>query len=349
MPETTKILYDRTLALLLCAMLGLGACSTESAPAPEASAPSAASIDSTFSAVVGVFADIPADARTADVLGLRRQGSGVLIDNDGLILTIGYLIMEAAEIIVVGPEGNQIPAEPVAYDHATGFGLIRARKPLAAKPLKLGSSKLLSEGARVLAVSYSGRTPVVAAHVVSRRWFAGSWEYLLENAIFTTPPHHEFGGAALIDSNGELVGIGSLMVNDAIVRERPVIGNMFVPIDSLKPILADLIAGGRRKPPVPPWLGVYTDEARGRVYITRLTKGGPAEQAGLRKGDIIIGVGGKRVGTMIEFFRKIRIQGSAGARVQLDILPAAAQDLMIKKINVKSLDRYDWLHNESDQ
>lgn len=344
MPETMKKFPEPVLALLLCTLLGLGACASATPP-PAAAAPETppASFDSAFSAVVGVFATIPATARSADILGLRRQGSGVLIDDDGLILTIGYLIMEADEMIVVGPEGNQIPAQPVAFDHSTGLGLIRARRPLAATPLKLGSSELLNEGAKVLAVSYSGRAPVVAAQVVSRRWFAGNWEYLLEDAIFTTPPHHEFGGAALIDRNGELVGIGSLMVNDAIVQERPVIGNMFVPIDALKPILADLIATGRRKPPVPPWLGVYTDEARGRVFITRLTSGGPAEQAGLMKGDIIIGVGGKRVGTMIEFFRKVRIQGSAGAQVQLDILPAAATDLSIKKINVKSLDRHDWL------
>ncbi|NQU55591.1 MAG: serine protease [Rhodospirillales bacterium] len=323
----------------MSAILWLGACSTTVPPAPESTS---TPFDSSFSAVVAVYADIPADARSADILGAQRQGSGVLIDNDGLVLTIGYLILDADGIVVVGPEGAQIPADPVAYDHATGFGLIRARGPVGAKALKLGSSKNLNEGAPVLAVSFSGPSPIVAAQVVSRRSFAGYWEYLLENAIFTMPPHHEFGGAALINRQGELVGIGSLMVNDAIVQERPVIGNMFVPIDSLKPILADLIQYGRRKSPVPPWMGVYTDEARGRVYVTRVTEGGPAEQAGLKKGDIIIGVGGKRIGTMTEFFRKVRVQGNAGSQIRLDILPADSKELTINKISVKSLDRNDW-------
>jgi len=331
--------FNRGLALLLCVMLGLGACSSTTPSAPQQSE---TIFDSSFSAVVGVYADIPADARSADILGAQRQGSGVLIDNDGLILTIGYLIVEAESIFIVGPDGGQIPADAVAYDHATGFGLIRARKPVGARPLKLGSSKNLTEGAPVLAVSFSGRVPVVAAQVVSRRSFAGSWEYLLENAIFIIPPHHEFGGAALIDRHGELVGIGSLLVNDALVQDRPVIGNMFVPVESLKPILDDLIATGRRKSPVPPWLGVYTDEARGRVYITRVSEGGPAEQAGLKEGDIIIGVGGKRIGTMMEFFRKVRIQGTAGSQIRLDVLSTDSKNLTIKKINVKSLDRNDW-------
>ncbi|MBC8268856.1 MAG: serine protease [Rhodospirillaceae bacterium] len=340
MPETMKVLLDRTHALLLCAALFVSACSTATVPAPEITT---APFDSAFSAVVGVYANIPETARTADSLGVQRQGSGVLIDNDGLILTIGYLILEADEIAVVGPQGNQIEANLVAYDHTTGFGLIRAREPVGATALKMGSSKSLNDGTPVLAVSFGGPDAIVAAQVVSRRSFAGYWEYLLEKAIFTMPPHHEFGGAALIDRKGELVGIGSLLVNDAIVADHPVIGNMFVPIDDLKPIIADLVASGRRKPPVPPWLGLNTDEAQGRVFITRLSEGGPAEQAGLKRGDIIIGVGGRRIGTMLEFFRKVRIQGNAGSPIQLDILSAASTDLTIKKINIKSIDRYDWL------
>ncbi|MBL6931832.1 MAG: serine protease [Rhodospirillales bacterium] len=343
-------LSTQTLALVICSILILGGCSAAPAPAHQAAETSKASqeqataFDSTFSAVVGVFANVPEDARTAQILGTRRQGSGVLIDDDGLVLTIGYLIMEAEEIVISGPDGDQIQASFVAYDHATGFGLVRAMKPIRAAALELGDSKSLSEGEPVLAVSYQGRIPVIAASVVSRRPFAGYWEYLLDNAIFTLPPHHEYGGAALIDGSGKLVGIGSLIVNDAIIQERPVIGNMFVPVESLKPILADLISHGRRKPPVPPWLGVYTEEAEGRVFISRVTEGGPAQQAGLNAGDIIIGVGGKRIGTMIEFFQKVRNQGGAGTNIRLDIIPFDTRDLTINKVDIKSLDRFDWLH-----
>lgn len=301
------------------------------------------SVEKTFSAIVGVFANVPEGARTARTLGTRREGSGVLIDNDGLVLTIGYLIMEAESLMVVSTEGERIPADLVAYDHTSGFGLIRARHPLKAKALELGNSKTLRNGEPVLAVSYEGRNPVVAAKVVSRRAFAGYWEYLLENAIFTLPAHLEYGGAALIDQEGKLVGIGSLMVNDAIQEGHPIIGNMFVPVEDLKPILADLISTGRRKAPVPPWLGLYTDEAEGRVFVTQIAADGPAEQAGLKRGDIIIGVNGKRVGSMIDFYLKVRQQGPAGNPVQLDILPIGNNDLTIEKIIVDSVDRFDWL------
>lgn len=347
-----KIHHSLPVVMVLLAALSLVACVSSSSgakPTQVAEKPHTAeqaeqdAFDETFSAVVGVFAHIPDDARTAGILGTRRQGSGVLIDDDGLILTIGYLIMESNEIVVVGPEGNQIMADFVAYDHPTGFGLLRARKSINAKSLKLGTSKTLDEGQPVLAVSFDGRDPVIAATVVSRRPFAGYWEYLLDSAIFTLPPHHQYGGAALIDSEGKLVGIGSLIVNDAVVEARPVIGNMFVPIDTLKPILEDLIASGRRQAPVPPWLGVYTDEAEGRVYITGIATDGPAQEAGLKPGDIIIGVDGKRVSNMIDFFQKVRRQGDAGSSIRLDVLPIGAKDLTINRINVKSLDRSDWL------
>lgn len=356
MPEKTKAFIKNLHGLsimnaLLGVLLSVGACAATPQPrsgaeakvVEAAEAEQSAPFDSTFSAVVGVYAKIPEEARTAGSLGTRRQGSGVVIDDDGLVLTIGYLIMEADTIAIIEKGGNQIPADPVAYDHATGFGLVRARRPVNVQFLTLGDSAALAEGQPVLAVSHDGVNPVVAASVVSRRAFAGYWEYLLENAIFTMPPHHEYGGAALIDSEGKLVGIGSLMVNDAIVQERPVIGNMFVPVEGLKPILADLVKHGRRKPPVPPWMGVYTNEAEGRVFITRLAEGGPGEQAGLKAGDIIIGVGGKRVGSMVEFFRKVRKQGGAGSKIHLDILPTDSTDLTINQINVQSLDRFDWL------
>ena len=299
--------------------------------------------DPSLSSVVGIFAKIPDDARTTDSLGKRRQGSGVIINNNGLVLTIDYLVLEAEEVMIVDSEGEQIQAKVIAFDHISGFGLVQAKKKLKSPPIKLGNSGLLRVGDPVLVVSFRGRQPVVAAKVTSRRPFAGSWEYLQENVIFTVPPHHEFGGAALIDTNGELVGIGSLIVNDAVVGNRPVIGNMFVPIDEIKPILPELITKGRRSDPALPWLGIYTDEAEGRVYITQLAESGPGQKAGLKRGDIIMGVNGKRIDTMINFFRKIREKNIAGNEINLDVLPSGFDDLIIKKIAVKSMNRNDWL------
>ena len=296
-----------------------------------------------FQAVVGLRAEVPADARTARVLGRQREGSGVVIDSDGLILTIGYLILEASSVNVITHDGDMIPAAVVAYDHATGFGLLRAARPLGVEPLHLGDSSALEEGAGVLAVSFAGPRPLTPQQVVSRRDFAGYWEYLLENAIFTAPAHPYHSGAALLGADARLLGIGSLLVNHAAPVGEPLRGNMFVPVEALKPILADLVAHGRASAPSHPWLGVYTDEAEGRVFITRLADGGPGEQAGLKSGDIIVGVNGRRVGDMADFLRKVRAQGNAGTEIPLDVLHMDAPGLTIEHIGVRSIDRHEWL------
>ncbi len=299
--------------------------------------------DDVIRAVVGISAIIPEDARTAGHLGVLRSGNGVVIDDNGLVLTIGYLMMEAERAAVTNADGDLVPAIPIAYDHGTGFGLLRATQPLGLKPVTLGNSADLAEGAPVIIVSKGGRVPVMAARVSSRREFAGYWEYLLDRAIFTVPPNPQYGGAALIDADGRLVGIGSLAVNDAVPGKTPVPGNMFVPIDVLKPILSDLIEKGRSSAPAHPWLGVTTNENNGRVFVRRVAAGGPGQDAGIKPGDIIMGVGGKRVTGMADFYRKIWAQGSAGAEIPIDVLPIGAASLDIRTVTVKSRDRLDWL------
>ncbi len=294
-------------------------------------------------AVVGISALIPEDARTAEHLGTIRSGSGIVIDDDGLVLTIGYLILEATQAAVTDASGALVPATLVAYDHNTGFGLLRAQVPLGVKPVKLGSSANLAEGAPVIIISKGGSLPVMRAKVASRRTFAGYWEYLLENAIFTVPSNPQFGGAALIDSGGRLVGIGSLAVNDAVKALRPVPGNMFVPIETLKPILGELLKNGRSSAPSHPWLGVYTEENQGRVFVTRVAAGGPAATAGIKPGDVIIGIGGKRVKGIADFYRKIWARGDPGTDIPLDLVRAGGGTLDIQTIIVHSRDRYDWL------
>ncbi len=293
--------------------------------------------------VVMVKAQVPASARTAENLGTVRQGSGIVIDDKGLVLTIGYLIMEAERVIVSNDSGAAVEARFVAYDHATGFGLVRATEPLNLPVMKLGQSSDLQEKSVALVVSLGGPEPMTPVQVVSRRTFAGYWEYLLESAIFTMPAHQVFGGAALIDEKGELVGVGSLFVNDAMEAETPMPGNMFVPIDLLKPVFDELVAKGRQASRPAPWLGIYTNAQGGRVFVGRVANGGPAEQAGIKAGDIIMGVGGKRVADIADFYRRVRDSGRAGVDVDIDLLPMGAQSLEIKKISVKSADRHDWL------
>lgn len=299
-------------------------------------------ISEIIDSVVAITAVIPDDARTVQSLGGLRSGNGIVIDADGLVLTIGYLILEAEKAAVTDSKGDLVPAALVAYDHNTGFGLLRAEKPLGIKPIKLGASGDLAEGADVIVVSKGGRVPVMPARVSSRREFAGYWEYLLDNAIFTVPAFPNYGGAALINRKGRLVGIGSLVVNDAAGPESPVQGNMFVPIDLLKPILKELVDSGQTSAPAHPWLGIYTDERNGRVFVIRVANDGPASEAGILPGDIVIGVGGKRVSGVSDFYRKIW-KGSAGDEISLDILPVREGSIDIKPVKVKSRNRLNWL------
>ena len=293
--------------------------------------------EETLSAVVGISAKIQPNARSAATLGTQRRGSGALIRDD-YVLTIGYLIIEAEAIEVSGPGGRTVPATLAGYDHSSGFGLLKLVAPLGGKPLSLGDSQALAEREAAMVASAGGPEGVNLVHVVSRRPFAGGWEYQLDSAIFTYPPVFEWSGAPLISGRGELVGIGSLIVPDAGAPGTQSPGNMFVPIDLLKPILADLIANGRRSGPARPWLGVNADEVRGRLFIARVSPEGPAERAGLRSGDIVLAVGGEQVNSLASFYRRVWSSGAAGAEIALQVLQGA----QVKELSVRSIDRSDY-------
>jgi S1-C subfamily serine protease len=217
-----------------------------------------------LNAIVKVNATIPQDARTARILGTEREGNGVVIDDKGNILTIGYLILEAETIEVTDAQGQPVKARFVAYDYKTGFGILRASPPLSVKPIKLGQSSQLKEGDPILMIGFGGSKAVSGSRVVSLSEFTGYWEYLLEDAIYTNPPYPNYGGAALIDQKGRLLGIGSIYTRISVPGIGIIPCNMSVPIDLLKPILADLIDSGRSLKPPQPWLGVHADEAHGR-------------------------------------------------------------------------------------
>jgi len=294
-------------------------------------------------AVVRVEATIKPGARTARTLGLERTGSGVVIDDNGLVLTIGYLIMESETVRLTTRAGKSTAADVVAYDHRSGFGLVRARGELELKPLALGSSADLQQGTPLLILSMGTMGGVTPVRVGSRRPFAGPWEYLLDNAIYTFPPHREFGGAALVDLHGSLLGVGSLFVGNATDPDSETPGNMFVPIDLLKPILAKMVKTGKSGQVPRPWIGVYAAVSEGRVFVNRLASDGPGAEAGLKTGDIIVGVRGRRVGDLADLFRKVWAEGAAGTDVTLDILPLGSPNLEIKKVVIRSKNRHQWL------
>jgi S1-C subfamily serine protease len=321
--------------------LGLIVCLAALVAAFASASAETVSLDELLSAVVHIKTSINPDGRSVANLGREREGTGIVIDNDGLIVTIGYLMVEAQSAEVIAADGRAVPANVVGYDHESGFGLLRAIMPVKAHPLSLGHSAELKEKDPVVVAGYGGRDRVARAEVVSRRAFAGSWEYLLDDAIYTWPPYADWSGAALIDRAGKLVGVGSLILKNASGQGDP--GNMFVPIDRLTPILADLIADGRVAGPGKPWLGVITQELGGRLVVAAVAPDGPAEKAGIRHGDIIESVGSEAPKDMEDFYRKIYAQGAAGVTVPLDVRRADEA----RHFEVKSMNRLDHLRLKS--
>ena len=327
------------LVLFSVAVSGVSARAQEPRPGAAVARP----LDELVSAIVRVKTFINPDGRTVENLGREREGSGIVIDDDGLILTIGYLMVEAHAAEVITNAGRTVPANIVGYDNETGFGLLKAIEPLKLKPLPFGKSAALRQGEAVLVASYGGESRVAGVHVVAKREFAGSWEYLLDEAIFTAPPHPAWSGAALINREGKLVGVGSLIVGDSTGAGDDKPGNMFVPIDRLAPILGDLIADGRPASPPHPWLGVTTTEIHGRLFVGRVTPGGPAEKAGVQRGDVIIGVAGEPPAGMADFYRKVWALGVAGTVIPLDVLKSGEK----RHVDVKSMNRLDHLKLKS--
>jgi len=298
------------------------------------------SIDDVLKAIVRIEAKVPGDARTASTLGTERDGLGVIIDAKGLILTVGYLILEAESATVTRHDGKSFPARILAYDHNTGFGLLRTLNPPGIKPLAFGDSAKLKKDNPVLVAGFGGADAAMSATVVARRDFAGYWEYLLENAVFTSPPYPGFGGVALIGGDGRLLGIGSLILPDAVSPGEYGPGNMFIPIDRLGPILPDLLTSGRALAPNRPWVGLYTEEHRGRLFVKRVAKDGPAERAGIQPDDIVLSVGGAPVRDQAALYRGLWAAGPPGASISLQVL---GPDSRVRTVEVKSVDRYKWL------
>jgi S1-C subfamily serine protease len=284
--------------------------------------------------VMKLRADVPEDAFTAGVLGSQRIGNGVVIDRDGLVLTIGYLVTEATDVWLSDSEGREIAAHPLAYDQVTGFGLVLPLQKLGLPALSLGDSAGLDTGSDVHVLSAREFAAPQSARVLARREFAGAWEYLLDDAIFAAPAHPHWSGAALLDQDGGLVGLGSLLVRELIAGEE-INANMFVPIDLLKPILESLRTQGHASRRARPWLGVYAVELTGKVYVTGVVDGGPAQSADIREGDVISQVADYEINSLPEFYKRLWALGPAGSAVPLTAIRAGSR----LRFNVRSVDR----------
>ncbi|THF54899.1 S1C family serine protease [Ollibium composti] len=286
--------------------------------------------------IVAVRSSVPEDAFTAEALGTMREGSGVVIRDDGLVLTIGYLITEAEEIWLTDHAGRVVPAHALAYDQETGFGLVQALGDLSLPALPLGDAAAAGVGDAVTLADGQGHA--VQAAIVARQEFAGYWEYLLDDAIFTAPAHPSWGGAALIDARGRLLGIGSLRLQMARAGEVADI-NMVVPIDLLVPILDDLLTRGRADRPPRPWLGAFSAESNGAVVVMSVADGSPAEKAGLRRGDVISDIRNEEVEGLADFYRKVWDSGAAGTEIPMRVV----RDGREAWLRIRSADRNDFL------
>lgn len=287
-------------------------------------------------ATVGLEVKAVEDARSAATLGAQRSGSGVVIDAGGLVVTIGYLVLEAEQVEIVLDGGKRVPARVVAYDLASGFGLVQALAPLAVEPVPLGRSDAVVENAPLMVVSGGDEGAISVAKMVSRRPFAGYWEYHIDGALFTVPARPDHSGAGLFDADGALVGIGSLLVSDALGGSGSgPRGNMFVPVELLKPLLPELLARGASARSARPWLGVNCVEYAGQVRVLRLQPESPAEAAGLQPGDVVAGVDGTPVADLRSFYEAIWRAGPPDRVVHLDVRRGPTQ----LAIDVRAVDR----------
>lgn len=290
-------------------------------------------------AVFTLHAKVPADAFTAQNLGVQREGNAILIDKDGLALTIGYLVTEATTVSLVDWTGAAKAAEVVGYDQASGYGLVRLLEPVDAEPIPLGAADDVGTGAALTVVAGGGVDYAMSVRLLSKREFAGYWEYLLDEALFTAPAHPHWSGAALLSPAGKLVALGSLYVQDVLPAENSPAGNMFVPIDMLGEIVQEMAASGTTSREPRPWLGMFVTEADGSLVIAGMIETGPAARSNLKLGDIVLGVAGEDVADLGEFYRALWARGPAGASIRLNIL----RNGRLRDIAVRTADRQSYL------
>ena len=297
-------------------------------------------LDRTLRSVVNLEAEVPADAFTAGTLGQERAGSGIVIRDTGLVLTIGYLVTEAESVVIIDDRGRATPAHPIAIDQESGFALVQALGDLDLPAIPLGVSAAVGVGEPVVMAGGGGeRRFACRARVVAKQEFSGYWEYHINEALFTAPAHPLWGGAGLIGPDGRLIGVGSLHVQQSDGRGHAQDVNMSVPIDLLTPVLDELLTYGRRNKPARPWLGLYSTESGGRVVVADVAETGPAAAAGLRAGDILSSVRDASIETLADFYREIWGAGAAGVEIPIEIV----RDKRSFWVRVKSADRTAFL------
>ncbi|CAN1504869.1 DegQ Trypsin-like serine proteases, typically periplasmic, contain C-terminal PDZ domain [Burkholderiaceae bacterium] len=291
-------------------------------------------VERVMQSVVAIQARTDDDASTARTLGQRRQGSGVVIGPD-LVLTIGYLLIEAQSVDLIDRQGRRVPAQVKAVDTVSGFGLVRSLVPLRLEPVPLGDSDVVKAPAKVLTLG-KGEVELTELQVVSRKPFAGNWEYLLETPLMTLPAVNNWSGAGLFDEAGQLIGLGSLLVPDVFGDSKPMPGNLYVPLNELKPQLVELLRNGKRTGPAQSWLGISSQAVRGGgLMVQRVTPESPASQAGIQAGDVLVALQGRAIDNLPDFYRQLWTSGPAGSTLEITVKRLGQE----RKIRITTGDR----------
>lgn len=302
-------------------------------------------LNARLDSVVGIRSQIHPDGFTAAHLGTEREGSGVVIDQNGLVLTVGYLINEAEQIWLTTNSGEAVQGHAMAYDYATGFGLVQALGQLNAPAMPLGSAQGLAVGSPLIVAAAGGMESALSTRLIAKREFAGYWEYLIDEAMFCHPAHPHWGGAAVLGPDGKLIAIGSLLVQVAGTDEETDNSNMLVPIDLLRPILGPLLGEGRVDRPPRPWLGVYAHDAHGGVVVGGTADHGPAAEAGIEEGDMIVEIDNFPIGDLADFYRQLWASGEPGVEVALTLLRENQRvDCSVKTADRQNFTRRPRLH-----
>jgi S1-C subfamily serine protease len=298
-------------------------------------------LETRLASVIGLKADVPADAFTAETLGRERRGHGVLIDADGLVLTIGYLLIEAETVWLTTNDGKVTQGHPLAFDSVSGLGLVQALGALDVRPAPIGDPALVAPGDRLVIAGAGGAGQALATQLVARQEFAGYWEYAIDEAMFVSPAHPLWGGAGVFNERGELVAIGSLQVEHGENEHDKAFLNMVVPVDLLRESLDFLVKTGRPPGPPRPWAGFYAIEMGERIVVAGLAEEGPADKAGLESGDIILSICGEKPARLADLWKKIWAAGPAG----VDLPMIVERDDKVFELTITSADRLQFFRS----
>jgi S1-C subfamily serine protease len=284
--------------------------------------------------VVGIRVEVERDRPSAATLGTERWGSGVIFDADrGYVLTVSYVLLDAKRIEVSLRDGRKVPARLTGLDLEVGVGVARLEGAGPWPTAALGDSSAVTAGevTGTVGVTDDGDLVATPSRVESVRSFAAAWEYMLDRAFIVTPYNAAFGGAALVNAAGSVIGVTSLRLGE------PPHVNLAIPIEKFLAGKDELLARGRVTSRAPrPWLGLYTESVSGGVAVSGLSPLSPARAAGLRPGDVIVALNGREVASREEFYQALW-QSPMDQDVQVMVRrPGGSREA----ISVRPIDRY---------